>query len=138
LFFEKKGERKMSKVSVVGNAAVITSSLKLEDIKLLEKYRPKALMLMGGEDGKEPIFRVGTGAGTINEYGVSFDGETRDDNKLATLTIVVDTDRDIKEALVDNIGAPVMMLNKVEKAAAEVVDEVKNERKEFMDSINVI
>lgn len=128
----------MAKVSVVGNAAVITSAMKLEDIKLLEKYRPEALMLMGGEDGKEPVFRVGTGGGTINEYGVSFDGETRDDNKFATLTIVIETDRDIKETLADHIGAAVMMLNKVEKTASEAVEAVRNERKEFMDSITVI
>ena len=75
----------MAKITIAGDAAVVTSAMKLEDIKTIEKYRPKELVLKGGEDGKEPIFAVGTtnGAGNINAFGASFGAETRDDEKLA-------------------------------------------------------
>ena len=46
----------MAKITIAGDAAVVTSAMKLEDIKTIEKYRPKELVLKGGEDGKEPIF----------------------------------------------------------------------------------
>lgn len=43
----------MAKIKVVGNAAVITSNLTLGDIALVKAYRPEALALKGGENGKE-------------------------------------------------------------------------------------
>mgnify|MGYP000937705903 CR=1 FL=1 len=63
----------MAKIVIAGDAVVVTSAMKLEDIKTIEKYRPKELVLKGGEDGKEPIFGVGTthGAGNINAVGAS-------------------------------------------------------------------
>ena len=45
----------------MGQAIVVVSDVKLEDIKKIEKYRPDALVLKGGEDNKEEIFRIGTG-----------------------------------------------------------------------------
>ena len=72
----------MAKIVIAGDAVVVTSAMKLEDIKTIEKYRPKELVLKGGEDGKEPIFGVGTthGAGSINAVGASFGSENL--NKL--------------------------------------------------------
>lgn len=63
----------MAKIVIAGDAIVVTSAMKLEDIKTIEKYRPNALTLMGGEDGKEPIFAIGTteGCGNINQVGAS-------------------------------------------------------------------
>mgnify|MGYP007102082194 CR=1 FL=1 len=43
----------MAKITIAGEAVIITSALKLEDIKKVQKYRPKELVLKGGEDGKE-------------------------------------------------------------------------------------
>ena len=80
----------MAKIVIAGDAVVITSALKLEDIKTIAKYNPKALTLMGGEDGKEPIFAIGVtnGPGSINDVGASFGRESYDDEKLAVITMV--------------------------------------------------
>lgn len=48
----------MAKIVIAGDAVVVTSAMKLEDIKTIEKYRPKELVLKGGEDGKEAIHSV--------------------------------------------------------------------------------
>ena len=82
----------MAKVTVAGQAVVITSGVKLEDIKTIAKYRPDALVLKGGKDDKEEIFRVGVteGKGSINQYGASFGQETRDEKKLAIITTETD------------------------------------------------
>ena len=63
----------MAKITIAGDAVVITSAMKLEDIKTIEKYRAKALQLMGGENNKEVIFAMGTtrGTGSISKYGAS-------------------------------------------------------------------
>ena len=67
-----------AKIAVVGNAAVITSTLKREDIELVEKYRPSALILMGGENNKDELYRIGTTGnpyGDIGKIGATFGAE---------------------------------------------------------------
>ena len=41
----------MAKIVIAGEAVVVTSAVKLEDYRKVAKYRPKALVLLGGEDG---------------------------------------------------------------------------------------
>lgn len=130
----------MAKVVIAGDAVVVTSALKLEDLRTVAKYRPKSLILMGGEDGKEPIFRVavGTGAGEIGQYGVEFGQETRDDAKLATLTMVATgVGADIKEFVADKIGGALINLNKIEENLPAVIEEIDAEKAAVLESITV-
>ena len=131
----------MAKITIVGDAAVITSSLKLADIKKVAKYRPSALILMGGEDGKEPVFRIGAtdGDGIINQYGAEFNGETRDAEKLATITLTfsVEGDCDIKEVVADTIGPWVMTLNKLEAQIPGILEEIDAEKEAILANITV-
>lgn len=130
----------MAKIVVAGDAVVITSELKLEDIKTVKKYRPDALTLCGGEDGKEPIFTmdVASGSGSINKYGVVFGSETRDEHKLAQLTMVMPgVEKDVEEHVADKIGGAVMNLNKLEAIFPEVIAEINAEKAAIMDCITV-
>ena len=79
----------MAKIVIAGDAVVVKSELNLEDIKTIAKYQPKALTLMGGDEGKEPIFALGTttGTGSINSVGASF-GKADSDGK-AVITMVM-------------------------------------------------
>ena len=130
----------MAKIVIAGEAVVITSAMKLEDIRKIAKYRPDALTLKGGEDGKEPIFRIGAcaGAGKINKYGAEFGGETHDDAKLATITLVnVDLNGDIREAVVDEIGTAILSLNKLEETLPAVLDEIDEEKAAILENITI-
>jgi len=130
----------MAKIVIAGDAVVITSSLKLEDIRTIAKYRPEALTLMGGEDGKEPIFAIGVtnGPGSINEFGASFGRETRDDEKLATVTMVAENvTGDVKEWVADRIGGAIMHLYELEQKLPDVLDEVLLQREIVMEAITV-
>ena len=129
----------MAKIKVAGKAVVITSSLKYEDIKTIEKYRKNALTLRDEKD--EPVFRIGTtnGTGKINAYGAEFDGCTRDNDKLATITILADIDDsdDAKEFIADTVGAWVLTLNKLEKELPKVLEEIKAEKAEILSNIEI-
>lgn len=131
----------MAKITVTGQAIVITSALKLEDIKMVQKYRPAALVLKGGEDNKEEIFRIGAsncGAGDINKFGATFANETRDENKYAVMTLVTNHTGDgIKEYLADQFGGAMENLNKLEETLPAVVEEIKAARTAFMDGITI-
>lgn len=130
----------MAKIVIAGDAVVVTSAMKLEDIKTIEKYRPKELVLNGGEDGKEPIFGVGTthGAGNINAVGASFGSETRDDDKLACITLFLDgVTGDVKDWVADRLGAAIINLNKLEEKLPAVLEEIAAEKATVMSNITV-
>lgn len=131
----------MAKIVIAGDAVVVTSALKLEDIRTIEKYRPKELVLRGGEDGKEPIFAIGTtdGCGNINQVGASFGRESHDADKLATITMctgVADTG-DIKEWVADRIGTAIINLNKLEEKLPAILGEIADEKAAVMSNITV-
>lgn len=131
----------MAKIVIAGDAVVVTSSLKLEDIRTIAKYRPKELVLKGGEDGKEPIFAIGVtdGCGNINEVGASFGRETHDEEKLASITMCTGagTTGDIKEWVADRIGGAIINLNKLEEKLPAVLEEIEAEKAEVMSNITV-
>lgn len=129
----------MAKIVIAGDAVVVKSELKLEDIKTIAKYEPKALTLMGGEDGKEPIFAVGltTDAGDININGASF-GKADADGK-ATITMVmqgVPTEK-AKDWVADRLGSAIMHLNALEAKLPEVLSSISAKRAAVMEGIEV-
>lgn len=127
----------MAKVIIAGNAVVINSSMKLEDLKTIAKYRPDALTLT--DENGDPVFSIRTcsGQGSINKIGAIFGEETRDDAKLASLTMVVSTDGDIKEFVADEFGAALINLSKLEETLPAVVSEINSERAAIIDSITI-
>lgn len=130
----------MAKVQVVGNAVVITSGIKMKDIESLAKYNPDALILKGGEDGKEPVFAVAAGnAGGINCVGVTFNGETRDEQKLATLTMTINyTGDNVKEFIADKLGGALIKLNELEAQLPAAIEALNAQHAEVLANIDVI
>lgn len=132
----------MAKVAIVGEAVVITSSVKMEDLKKVEKYRPEALTLYGGEDGKEPIYKIGTTgktSGSINGIGAEFGGETHDENKYATITLCnAGAGSDVRTEVAEKYGAAILKLNKLEANIPAVLAEIDAERATVLENITVV
>lgn len=131
----------MAKVVIAGDAVVITSSMKLEDLLTIAKYRPNALVLKGGEDNKETIFRISAnknGDGEINKYGATFGSESHDEEKLATITVFLNrADGDVKEQVADALGSALINLGALEETLPAVLEEIAAEKATVMDSITV-
>lgn len=130
----------MSKVLIAGEAVVITSAMKLEELQIIKKYRPKALTLYGGEDGKEPIFVIDTtaGSGDINKYGAAFGSTSHDDAKLATITMcAAGITGDVREWVADQIGGAIINLNKLEATLPAVLEEIAAEKADVLNNITV-
>lgn len=132
----------MAKINVLGQAVVITSGMKLEALKKLKKYRPDALVLKGGDDGKEPVFRIGVtsdDAGSINEYSAVFGGETHDDAKLATITLAIPEGvEDVRNFVAETIGRHVLNLIKLEETLPSALAEVDAEKAKILENIVVM
>lgn len=131
----------MAKVTIVGNAVVITSSMKLADLATIKKYRPKALKLMGGENNKEELFAldVGTsGNGGMNGVGACFCAATHDEAKLACITTTLEgVQGDIKEYVADKFGEALIHLNAMEAKLPEVLTEITTQKAGIMANITV-
>lgn len=133
----------MAKITVAGNAVIITSALTFKELETVKKYRPKALVLMGGEDDKEEIFAVGVGAargqGSINKVGATFGAPNGGDDTLATITLVYDDlGDDAKEFVAEQVGASVMNLAKLEETLPAVLEEIKADREKVLDTIEIV
>lgn len=110
--------------TVLGNAFVVTSALKRDDLETIKKYRPAALTAYEkDEDGnKEPVFKIGlskSNPGEISQMGAIF-GEVTDDEGHARLTISF-TGNPEKEEMIDRMGPAIIKLNKMEEDLAEVL-----------------
>ena len=133
----------MAKVVVAGDAVVVTSDFKFEDLETIAKYRPEALVLMGGEDNKEKVFVVSVnkrGVGDINKYGATFNSESHDEAKRATITFVVDwaDGNDIKERVADAFGSAITNLNALEQTLPQILEEIAKEKEAIKESISII
>lgn len=129
----------MAKITVAGQAVVVTSSLKYDDIKLIAKYRPDALTLYSEDEEKEPVFKIGLtdGVGTIGTYGAEFSQPAADGSASLTLIYEGETD-DLKESIVDSIGGALLKLNKLERKLPAVVAEIASEKAEILSNISVV
>ena len=77
-------------ISVVGNAAVVTSSIKVEEIKTLKAGNPQALKVFKDEEKKDEVFSISYNEGaepSFGKFGITFNSVTRDDKKCASLTL---------------------------------------------------
>lgn len=119
-----KEVKETKRIKIAGNAVVLTSKLKLDTIKKLEKYVPNALVLVSTEDNEErEIFRVATGkTGSISKYGVSF--ATADKDGFATITTNIPEDVTDKKVYVkDNFATILLMLKDIEAVAETTLAE---------------
>lgn len=128
----------MSKIKIAGNAIVVESDLKLEDIKTVKRYNEAALVLMEGEgDFKEPVFAIDVttrGLGLINANGAEFGGATDAGNAIITM-VVPGTVTDVKKWVGENLTGAIMRLNALEKVVAEVLTKIVADQKAVMDAI---
>ena len=131
----------MASVKKFGEAVVITSAAKLEDIRKLAKYRPEALTLRD-EETQEPLFCIGVTAkraGSISAFGAEFGGA--DGNGFAQVTMAyagpAGDDEAVKAAIADSIGKAVALLSKLEATLPAALEEVDAEVANILASIEV-
>lgn len=130
----------MARIIIAGDAAIVESAYTLEQIKTLEKYRPRALTLLD-EDGKTVVFKVGTttGKGSINNYGASFDSESRNEGRKAIITLSIPKEvLDAETFVEDVIGVSIISLNRVEEQFDAALASVEEERQTVRANITVM
>lgn len=114
-------------IKIVGQALVITSSLKRDDIETLAKYNPKALRLVEKQkDSDVEKFRVSVGEGnSISRCGISFGNVTADG--LAQCSVLLpNMEADKRADFVKNeLGMALYSLSQIETQTAAALTTVK-------------
>ena len=126
------------KATINGNALVITTSMKAEDIKQIKKSRPEALTLYEEHDGiKDPVFCIDLGyKANVDDMGIVFDGTTHDEHKYATATLLLKGDLgNVKETVADLFGVALSRLQKLEATLPAVLEGVAADRAALMNAI---
>lgn len=127
-----------ARIHMMGGAAIVVSSIKLEDWKLAEKYAPEALTIT--DDDGDPAFRVmtGAGAGSISKYGVVW-GAYRSEEGNATVTVLLDEDLDDPKAAVMEIaGSALLDLIEMEQTLPDVLSSVREKMQKIESCITRI
>lgn len=131
-------------MKLVANTVVVTSAITAEEIALLSKYEPEALVIKD-EETKETLFVVATAKGTkgsLGIYGVEFNGKTRDDEGLATFSEVIDNLPDdiekAKDAIVLKFGKGLKKLADAEPIIKDRAASVKTTIGQVADNIEVL
>ena len=131
----------MAKITITGDAVVITSAVKAEDIKKVAKYQPQALALKD-EESKEEIFKVcfREGSNNIGKYGAEFGGVSRDGQGFACITLALNipADADAKELIADEFGNALLNLNKVEAQLPQAIQAIDAQKAQVLGNITVI
>ena len=127
----------MANVTIAGSSYVITSDIAMADLETVKKYRPSALSLVD-EETKETFFKVGIGANSVSDHGISFGGVSNDEKQLATATLPIPADtKDDKEFVLDKAGLAIANLNKVEAGLTEALKGIRAERDAIAKNIKV-
>lgn len=129
----------MANIKVLGDIFAITSSVKLEDLKRIKRFRPEALTTK--DENGEPTFMVDVSrSGGFNADCVVFSCETQDEARLACVTAdlpKVPEGKNVREFLADEVGGVLAKLNKLEATLPAVLDEINVEHETAMASIDV-
>lgn len=125
-----------------GEACVLKSAMKLDDIKLAKKYDKSALVLTEKVDGaKEEIFRVdiaAKGPGSASMYGVEF-APNADKDGYAQVTVMMPANHgDVSDWIEDNMGAAIKHLSTLEANFAAALENIAADRKTVRDAITVL
>lgn len=110
----------MAKLKISGNAIILTSDLKLETIKKMEKYNASALALFEeNKDGEKcEIFKIGSGAvSNVNKYGITFAETNKDGLAVATILLPETVPNNAKKQFVKDVfGNTIFLLQDLEAA----------------------
>ena len=135
----------MANVKIIGDAVILTSTMKLEDLELIQKTKPKALYLYEeDENGKSvPCFRIAVGEGEVrpsdvNENGITFRKASRDGGFAQITCKAPAGEGDVKDVVAEVFGGPLMSLKKLELALPDVIEEITRLKQAVLANIEVL
>lgn len=129
----------MTKVKVLGDAMVVTSGLRAEDIKKISKQQPASLKLYD-EETKDEVFAIGFAeTASVTEHGVCFDGTNAEGNAIATIKLPAGMDAEKKtKYITEKYGTVLGNLNFAEERISLKIEEFNTNMAEVANNIEIV
>ena len=126
------------KIQVLQNTMVITSALKVDQIKELSAHN-RAALAISDEEGNE-IFSIAYSklGGSANKYGVSFDTVGENGEAILAFQFIIEDRATIKEELAKKFREVLIYLPKIEVQAVAALEAMAVEIEELENNIEVI
>ena len=134
----------MANIKVAGNAVIVTSSLKYEDLKKIARYQPEELFLREWDDDNGvnvPIFRIIPSdgkAGYLDSNGAVFGRANSDGFATATMVFDPGESEDIRSAVLDRYGPGILHLEQIERQLGDKLLSLNSRLDDAAQSITVI
>jgi len=71
----------------------------------------------------------------VSKYGVTFASATRDERKVAQITVQIPEDADAREFAVETFGPAKLGLDEIEERVARAAAEIQEELKALQDGV---
>lgn len=128
------------KLSVVGSALVLESTLKAKDLELISFFKPEALKIID-EETKSELFKVAFKEGTdyIGNIGITFGTAKRSDNSLQ-VTVAAPVTKDeakLKDEIIKKYAVALQYLAMLEATLPEIVEEVVTLNEKLAENITI-
>ncbi len=128
------------KLTVMTGAYSLTSDIKVEDILLLKKYNPDALVIKDDEDNVKFAVSYSEGNPCVASFGVTFGSKSFTDGKASiteTLPTSLSDVDNAKEYVAEKFGAVIAYLRALELTVPEDASAIREQKKALIDSITV-
>ena len=116
----------MAKIKISGSSVVITSDLKVEELKKVRKFTKSGLTLKD-QKGND-VFTISLGnISSISKYGITYAGETAEGYAQATMMLDENIKAaDKKKAFIDTYAIELSNLSTLENFIRESVADIEN------------
>lgn len=118
----------------------LTSTLKVDDIKLVQKYRPKALKKKDA-DGND-IFAMSyvEGRPCVAAHGITFGAKSHEGGYAMIVAALpeVEAGVNVKERIADIVGSDLTYINELEASIPTVVEAIRSERAAIINSVTEV
>lgn len=132
-------QKTTKKIQIVGNAVLLTSKLKLDTIKKIEKFNKDLLCLTEIKDDEvKELFRINVGkTASLSKYGVTFTNANAEGYACTTF-LLPNNVKDRKEYIKEEYGTALFMLSDLEDAIATAESEINAAFEKLNDDITEI
>ncbi len=128
----------MSQMKIMGNCAVLTSTLKLEDIRKLQQIAPDKTQIV--DENGTVVYVIGVGiTANMSIFGATFNAENSDGFATLTVTIPSTVEPNDRNTYITNrMEACVVAFNQYENAFQTRIESTLAQHEAFVAAIEVL